>query len=316
LFSFLLSFLLFLFFFSKTSVREVLVYTGQANLFLIVLAFLSHYASYLVRGCRWKRMVEGAGVSGKTLVFSKIILLFQSLNCVLPAKLGDLYGAHLMKMNFSLTRSFSLGSIFLWRIFDLVLVVGFAAGTAFFLFGDRVPREIRMALKVGVPLFMGFLVMTGLFFYLSKRVPFPRKWERFRGIVASFKEGLRVKRGDLLFLLTTTLVIWFLEAGRFYLVSLSLGVSLSLLPILFVTSTSAFLTTIPFTPSGLGAVELSLLKLLEFLNIGNQTAYPLILWDRLIAHWSQILLGLLLLLLSRPLKLKIWESQEEKNRRV
>ena len=92
-------------------------------LFFVVLAFLSHYLSYLVRGYRWKKMIRPTGFSGGTIDLAKIIFLFQSVDCVLPAKLGDVYGAHLMKINFSLRRSFSLGSIFLWRIMDLVVAM-------------------------------------------------------------------------------------------------------------------------------------------------------------------------------------------------
>jgi len=49
-------------------------------------------------------------------------------------------------------------------------------------------------------------------------------------------------------LLVSTTAIWFLEAGRFYCVCRSMDVDVSLLAVLFVSTSSALLTAIPFTP--------------------------------------------------------------------
>jgi glycosyltransferase 2 family protein len=312
LLSFLVSSFLLYLFLSNANLGEMIRSMKKVDPLFILLAFLSHYLSYFLRGYRWKRMIQEAGFSGRTFDLAKIIFLFQSLNCVLPAKLGDVYGAHLMKINFSLSRSFSLGSIFLWRVFDFVIVVAFAVGTALLLFGDKVPSEFFFAMKVVGPCLLGLLLLMWLFFHYHKRLPMTHRFERFRGLIDSFREGLRIKRKDIPFILVTTTSIWFLEAGRFYFVCKSTTLEIHLIAVLFITSSAAFLTAIPFTPSGLGAVELSMLKLLEFLGIGNPVAYPLIIWDRIIAHWSQVLLGVVLLLFSSTIKLKIWEFQEEK----
>jgi len=312
LLSFLVSFFLLYLFLSKANLGEMIRSMKKVDPFFILLAFLSHYLSYFLRGYRWKRMIQEAGFSGRTFDLAKIIFLFQSLNCILPAKLGDVYGAHLMKINFRLSRSFSLGSIFLWRVFDFVIVVVFAMGTAFLLFGNKIPSDLFFAMKVVGPCLLGLLLVIWLFFHYHKWFPMVHRLEKFRGLIESFREGLRIKRRDIPFILITTTIIWFLEAGRFYFICKSASLDVHLIPVLFITSSAAFLTAIPLTPSGLGAVELSMLKLLEFLGVGNPVAYPLIIWDRIIAHWSQVLLGAVLLLFSRSIKLKIWEFQEEK----
>jgi uncharacterized protein (TIRG00374 family) len=90
-----------------------------------------------------------------------------------------------------------------------------------------------------------------------------------------------------------------------------MAVDIGIIPVLFVSTSSALLTAIPFTPSGLGAVELGMVELLAFVGIGSPAAYPLIVWDRLIAHWSQILFGAVLVLFSRAAHLEIWQLDEE-----
>ena len=311
LFSFGLSLVLVYVFLSRTTVGDILHSASQVDLLFLALAFLSHYVSYLVRGNRWKQMIRPAGFSGGTVDLAKIIFLFQSVDCVLPAKLGDVYGAHLMKINFSLRRSFSLGSIFLWRLMDLVVAMAIIVILALALFGNRIPPEIVTAMKVAAPCLFILLVVVGFFFRSHRWLLARFKSERIRGVIDSFQKGLRLNWKMVPFLLLSTTTIWFLEAGRFYFVCKSLGVDIPIIPVLFISTSSALLTAVPFTPSGLGAVELGMVGLLAFVGIGGPAAYPLIVWDRLIAHWSQILFGALLILFSKAAHLEIWQFEEE-----
>jgi hypothetical protein len=256
-------------------------------------------------------MIQPTGFSGGTINLAKIIFLFQSIDCILPAKLGDVYGAHLMKLNFAMSRSFSLGSIFLWRIIDFVMVMAITVTAAFLLFGKRIPPDLFFGMEVAGFCLVVLLVLIGLFFYYHKWFPISPKSERLKSLIDSFHHGLKLKGRRVPLLLMTTLVIWFLEAGRFFFVCKSMGVEVNMLSVLFITSSTVFLTAIPFTPSGLGAVELGMVKLLSLIGIGNPVAYPLIIWDRVIAHWSQILFGIIFILFSKAANVKIWQFKEE-----
>ena len=311
LFSFALSLLLIYLFFSRTTLGNIARHVKDVDPFFFFLAFVSHYISYLVRGYRWKKMIEETEFSGRSFDLAKMIFLFQSINCVLPAKLGDLYGAHLMKINFSLRRSFSLGSIFLWRIMDMVIAMIIVVASTFALFGNKIPPEIVSALKVAGLCLLALLALLGVFFPSHKHFPVKWKSERIRGLIDSFQQGLRFKRKLIPLLLVSTTAIWVLEAGRFFFVCRSMAVDISLISVLFISTCSALLTAFPFTPSGLGAVELGMVGLLAFVGIQGPVAYPLIMGDRLIAHWSQLLLGILFVLFNKAIRLKAWQSQED-----
>jgi len=309
--SLLFSLFLVYLFLSRTTFSDMVHHLTNVNPLFLVLAFLSHYTAYLFRGYRWRTMIRQGGFSGTTLDLAKIIFLFQSIDCVLPAKLGDLYGAHLMKLNFSLSRSFSLGSIFLWRIFDFSVVMAFAVTAAVFLFGSRIPPELLLAIKVAVPSLLALLALMGLFFHYHRWLPLRFRSERLKGLIDSFRRGLKLNGKIVPSLLVTTCLIWLLEAGRFFFVCKSMAVEIDVVSVLFVTFCTVFLTAIPFTPSGLGAVEFGMLELLALVGVASSAAYPLIIWDRLIAHWSQIVLGMVLALFSRAVNLKIWHFEEE-----
>jgi uncharacterized protein (TIRG00374 family) len=90
-----------------------------------------------------------------------------------------------------------------------------------------------------------------------------------------------------------------------------MAIDIPIVPVLFISTSSALLTAVPFTPSGLGAVELGMVGLLAFVGIEGPLAYPIIIWDRLIAHWSQLFFGILLIFFSKAAHLKVWQLEEE-----
>ncbi|MCP4403341.1 MAG: flippase-like domain-containing protein [bacterium] len=313
LFSFALSCLLIAFFFSRTSWVEIVSYIEQADPLLLLSAFLAHYVSYIFRATRWKRMLRPVGFSGNTLDLAKITFLFESVDCVLPAKLGDLYGAHLMRINFDLSRSFALGSIFLWRIFDMIVVAAFAGLSAFMLFKESIPPDLLSAIIVIAPLLALGLLCLGLFVYFHKAISARFKSEKLKKLLGLFQQGLRLELNAIPYVLLTTILLWTVEILRFYLVCKAMGVNIHPLAATFVTLFAMLFTAFPLTPSGLGAVELAMVKLLAFVGVTGQFIYPLIIWDRIIAHWSQIVLGLLFVIFSKPIKLKVWHTESEQN---
>ena len=87
LLSFALSFGLVYLFLSRSTMGDILRSVKNVDPPFLILAFFSHYLSYIVRGYRWKKMIREPGFSASTLDMAKIIFLFQSVDCVLPAKL-------------------------------------------------------------------------------------------------------------------------------------------------------------------------------------------------------------------------------------
>lgn len=312
IFSFALSFLLIYLFFSRTTLSEIAHYITQGDPGFLFLAFVAHYVSYLFRGERWKQILQPTGFSGSTLKLTKITFLFQSVDCVLPAKLGDVYGAHLMKLNVGLSRSFSLGSILLWRLLDFLFISVSVGIMGMILFGHHIPPELLLSLKIVVPCLLIAVLMLSVFFHSYTRLAALLKSERLRGIVSSFRDGLRFSWKKVPYLLLITVAIWGLEATRFYFICRAMHVDMTFISVMFITFFSVLLTAIPFTPSGLGAVEFGMLKLLAMIGFTAPVAYPLIIWDRLISHWSQIFFGGLLVALSKPINLKVWRAEEER----
>jgi len=98
-----------------------------------------------------------------------------------------------------------------------------------------------------------------------------------------------------------TNLIWACEALRIWLVMLSFHIT-GLTPglILFTALAGSLLSTIPFTPAGLGAVEGASVAILSAFGVATSLAGAVAVMDRIINYWSNIPVGgLLYLVVSR-----------------
>ena len=68
----------------------------------------------------------------------------------MPAKLGDVYRAYLVKVNNRTSASLRLGTIFIERVFDLfaIVVLGLAAG--FWSFHNGMSPEVQLIFAIGI----------------------------------------------------------------------------------------------------------------------------------------------------------------------
>ncbi len=75
-------------------------------------------------------LLRGAGFRLGTKDATRILFLSWLVNCLVPAKLGDVYRAYLLKINSTASLSRTFGTVFIERILDLfaIAVLGLAAG--------------------------------------------------------------------------------------------------------------------------------------------------------------------------------------------
>jgi len=96
-------------------------------------------------------------------------------------------------------------------------------------------------------------------------------------------------------LLYSTLSLSFLcrllEFARINLIFLALGFNVSLSLIFTIWVLEAFFSGIPWLPGGVGLVEIGSISALTLMNIPLLIATPLILINRLVSHWTPLLVG-------------------------
>jgi glycosyltransferase 2 family protein len=274
---------------------------SRANPWLVLLAFLIYYVGFPLRGWRWTKLLHGAGYKVKVKDGTEILFLSWLVNCVVPAKLGDLYRAYLLKLNSPVSATKTLGTVFMERILDLIAISALGVLAGYWHFRDsltNLPTSVQVIFAFGVAVVVVLIVALVVMRSFGRRVisalPLPHRvvdfYDRFEeGVFSSV--GLRGM--PLLGLLTV--IIWATEAMRLYFVVRALGfggVDLGLSGAMFVALVGSLLTAIPFTPAGLGLVELGMTGVLTTVfKLAKPQAAAIVLIDRAISVFSIVLLG-------------------------
>jgi glycosyltransferase 2 family protein len=269
-----------------------------ANPLLVLAAFLVFYAGFPIRGLRWATLLRGTGHNVSTRDSSEIIFLSWLVNCVVPAKLGDVYRAYLLKINSTASLSRTFGTVFIERVLDLfaIALLGLAAG--YWSFRSGLPPAIQIVFGIGVvvvvALAFGLFTMRNFGRRIIVKLPLPHQilelYDRFEEGVFGALVARHLPRLGLM-----TGLIWMTEALRLFLIVQALGfadVSLGLSGAVFVALIGSLLTAVPLSPAGLGIVEAGVVGVLHVAyGVPLPEATAIALLDRVISVFSIIVFG-------------------------
>ncbi len=298
----------------KIDLGQVWGYIREADPRFYLLGFLAFYATFPLRAWRWRMLLQNASAEEDAPIprlpdLTEILFLSWFANCLVPAKLGDLYRGYLLKRTSGASFSRTIGTIFAERVLDMLFLFLLMLVSGLAVFGPRIPSGPIATSVYGGGVALAVLalgLLLGLRFFgpaLRRLIP-----ARFYGIYDRFLEGtlLSFRRRRLPLLLGQTVLVWLLESLRFYCVLLAFPASipLSLPVVVFIALASSLLTTLPISPAGLGAVEAMFAWVVPlFLPIevaqARTVGLALGMLDRTINYWSILLLGFIVFLVSK-----------------
>lgn len=266
----------------------------------VFLGMLCHYATYPVRGLRWRWSLGELTRHIPATKFTLIVFFYNAVDNVVPAKLGDIYAAHMARINFSIRRSSALGSIVFLRLIDAWVVFLLAGVSSWFVFHEHLPDSVAWVLGGGLGITLLVTGALGLMILLSHSTP---AWvpARIDEMIQAFHGTLWPAAGDWVPILASTALIWLLECLWIYCLATAFDVSLSLPGLIFLTQVPLLASTFPLTPSGAGAVEITLYGCLQLLAVPASLATSITVLNRLIDYWLHISLGALLWVFRAPL---------------
>jgi uncharacterized protein (TIRG00374 family) len=273
------------------------VFLGEADKALLVAALLAYYVGFPLRGLRWTVILRGAGIRIGVVDSTEIVFLSWLVNCLVPAKLGDVYRAYLLRLNGDVSLGRTLGTVVIERIFDLMAIASLGLAAGYVSFRSGLPPAVQLVFVLGivvvVGLSIGLVTLRNFGARLIARLPLP---ERAVEVYTRFEEGIfAIRPRTLPFLGALTGGIWATEGIRLFLVVAAFhfgGVHLGLSGAFFVALAGSLLTAVPFTPGGLGVVEAGVGALLTLVyGVPPTEAAAIVLVDRTISILSIIVLG-------------------------
>ena len=284
----------------------------NANPFFFLTACIIYYLSFALRAFRWQLLLQNVGYRKDNGIqlprfwrLVEIVYISFFANAVVPAKLGDLYRAYLLRQDIGVSTTRSFGTVLAERLLDLIILLLLFIPAAIIGLHENMPVQLRLSLEI----LLGAVAagIAGLFVLrlarerIAKLVPV-----RFREQYYHFQEGTLGSFRRLPLLTGLTIGVWSCEALRFLFIALALNlIAGSFLHILaaaiFIGLGEALLTVIPATGGGVGLVEGGMVAMIALFYRGtdavNQTAAAILL-DRTITLFSILLIGFIVFVLA------------------
>ena len=273
----------------------------------VLLGMFAHYATYPVRGARWRRCLTHLPIRGGRARFGLLVFFYNFVDNLVPAKLGDVYGSHLARINCGIRRSTALGSIVFLRMVDAWVVVMLGSLASWILFSSHLPETVMWALIGG-----GVIAVATTSFIIPlllwKRSLSGWLPEKIQQMVHAFRGGMWPRSTELIPVAALTCLIWALETA--WIFALAMGFRLRIGPgeALFLTMIPLLATAFPLTPSGVGVVELTLFGCLRAIGVPGSLAISVTVVNRFIDFWLHIGLGLILWAIRRRIGLRTWRE--------
>jgi len=274
----------------------------NANVYFVLVAFIIYYFSFPIRTFRWRMLLENVGYTKENGIqlpkfwkLLEIIYVSWFANVIVPAKLGDLYRAYLLRREAGLPASRTFGTVLAERLLDLIILLLLFIPSVIISLHENLPPQLVLGLKITM-----VLVIVGIIVLFMLRM-FPTQIgmvvpKRFRGYYYQFQEGTLGSFRRIPSLTGLTLGVWACEALRFFFIALALNlipgnlthvVSASL----FIALGEALLTAIPFTGGGIGLVEGGMLAMISLFTPNTSLALAAIVIDRAISLFSILVIG-------------------------
>ncbi|CAN5815881.1 lysylphosphatidylglycerol synthase transmembrane domain-containing protein [soil metagenome] len=270
----------------------------NANPWLFLSGLIVYYGGFLLRVFRWRWMLTRAGLTPQHDVYLpgnngllKIMLLAWFANCVVPAKLGDVYRGFLLKQRSGAPFTTTMGTIAAERLIDLVVLVVLLVSSGVVVFGRHFPSGASTVLTYG-----GATVLAGVLAvvvaWLFRDSVLRRMPARFTGHFERLQQGFFVNLKSPWRSVLISIVVWSAEGFRFFFVAWSLGSVLPMSTALFIALLSSMATVSPLSPAGLGVVEALVISILPLVGVTGDSAAAIAILDRVISYMSLIVVGL------------------------
>src|SRR6266568_2299060 len=286
----------------------------SANFIFLLAAFVVYYLSFAIRAARWRILLENVGFTKANGVelpkfwkLTEIIYISWFANSIVPAKLGDLYRAYLLRQEAGVSATRTFGTVMAERLLDLIVLLLLFIPALIISLHAHLPVVLRSGLELtlaAVILGVGVLIMMHLFpTQIAKLVP-----ARFRDYYYHFQAGTLGSFKRIPTLIGLTFGVWACEAFRFFFVALALNLiggdfTHIIAAAIFIALGEALLTAVPFTGGGVGLVEAGMLAMIGlFISLGAVNALNVataaILLDRTISLFSIVLLGFIVFMMA------------------
>ena len=279
---------------SSAGIDEVWDSLKSINCWWIAISVVLYTLDQGLESKRWSYILKdnslNVGIKDAFFAFN----LGNSINIIVPAKLGDVARSYYLKKEKGYGYSRTLPSTFIDRFFDVIGVyVVTLLASIYVVSAVKLPTWFFTLMIAGIAALLAAFIAIGMFL---KNKDFARhiKQEKLRGFMESLievLEGSIKHKGKFMLLTLMSVAIWTLEGIVSYTIILSLGINMNPIIILFVSMIATLTKVIPITPGGIGVFEGAMAVLLMGFGVGTSNAAVIATVNHLIMNLYTLVIG-------------------------
>lgn len=265
----------------------------------VLLAVALYTFDMLIRAFRWKVVLRGSDIHISIRDSFLAYNLGNSLNIIIPAKLGDVARSYYLKKKYSMEYSRTLPATFLDRIFDVLgvyLLLVFCG--ICIMAGTELADWLYYVFAVGLAALAVTVAAMQVLYKRRDKIEGIRS-KRIRSLASSLLEafsGSFRDKGNFIMLLACSVLIWLCEGVFSYLIFISMGHFMNPIAVIFATMVAILTKVVPITPGGIGVFEGTMVLILSLFGMDAGTGAVLSAVNHFMMNLYTILLGIYALL--------------------
>jgi glycosyltransferase 2 family protein len=239
----------------------------KINYLYIFIACISIIISVWFRAIRWKLLINSDKINIKQLFNIEMVGYFG--NNVLPLRAGEIYRGILLSNKIGKSKSYSLGTIALERMTDMMgLIILFGLLFLFY----PLPAELELwGTRVIIFSFSIVIVMLSLKIIFKSKIKLILKG----GFISQFINGFsEITFKNFLKVLGWTLIIWFTYWFDTYLIQKAFDLNMTWEQILLVLIWTSLAMAIPSAPGMIGVYHMAVIQAMLFIGFNNHISMP------------------------------------------
>jgi hypothetical protein len=254
----------------KIDIKKFVEILNNINYILLLPGILLYLFGYILRAIRWQYLLAHTKKINLYTLFTILIIGFMANN-ILPARAGEFIRAYMLGVKEQQSKSLTLATVILERIFDGLTFVFLFTIVWIFL---PLPDWIK---NIGI--FSTFIFVTALllmiilryynvyFFHLLQYILF---WlsenilYKIFSLFHHFIKGLEILHNIQEFLKVglLSILIWIIEAGMYYFTIISFDIKLPLLGVILLMVIANLGIMLPSAPGYIGVFQVAVLGVL------------------------------------------------------
>jgi glycosyltransferase AglD len=244
----------------------------------LVMAVIICLIAWLLRGWRYHYILKSLGYTVGVIVSTACIFVSQTVNVIVPARLGDFVRVFILKHEYNITYSEGVASLVVERVFDIFTVALLGAVSLLFILHAR----SEFYIIIFVPIVAGLLFFIFLFFIgkVSTR-------NKYLVIVLNMLHEIRkasLTLRSIIILGSSSIVIWLLDVFVCLAVVLMFGQQIAFPVIVLAIVIGNLIKAVPITPGGIGTYEAVVAGVLVLGGISPDIAMIIAIIDHLIKN--------------------------------